>query len=151
MHDNPIPKDAARPSFFRRLGAFVYDALLVIPLLMVATIPTLLIDDFESREALHYPFLLWQVLVAASYFVWNWIRGGQTLGMKAWRLRLLSAEGGPVEVADAVTRFFAAIPAWLPLGAGVLWMYVDRDGATLQGRLSSTRVVLMRKPQRSRR
>lgn len=151
MPDTHIPPDAVRPSIFRRLGAFVYDALLVLPLLMLATVPTLAIDDFTSREGLRIPFLLWLVFVAATYFVWNWVRSGQTLGMKAWRLRLLSAEGGPVATADAVTRFFAAFAAWLPFAGGVLWMYFDRDGATLQGRLSSTRVVLLRKPEKPAR
>jgi uncharacterized RDD family membrane protein YckC len=144
-----IPKDAVRPSFLRRLGAFVYDTLLVIPLLMLATVPTLAIDDFEARRALHLPFLLWILLVTAAYFVWNWTRSGQTLGMKAWRLRLLSDEGGAVPSANAIKRFFAAILAWAPLGAGVLWMYIDPNGSTLQGRLSSTRVVVMRKPAKS--
>ena len=150
MPETEIPKDAARPSFLRRLGAFVYDTLLVVPLLMLATVPTLAVSDFVSRKALHIPFLLWLLFIAGGYFVWNWTRSGQTLGMKAWRLRLLSAEGGAVPTADAIKRFFAAILAWAPLGAGVLWMYVNRERSTLQGQLSFTRVVLVRKPAKSR-
>ena len=115
--------------------------LLVVPLLMLATVPTLAVSDFVSRKALHIPFLLWLLFIAGGYFVWNWTRSGQTLGMKAWRLRLLSAEGGAVPTADAIKRFFAAILAWAPLGAGGLWMYVNRE------RLSFSTV---RKPAKSR-
>ena len=70
--------------------------------------------------------------------------------MRSWRLRLIADDGGSVSVGRALRRFAAAFVAWLPLGAGVLWQYIDRDGLTWHDRLSGTRLVQIEKRPRAR-
>jgi uncharacterized RDD family membrane protein YckC len=79
--------------------------------------------------------------VAGAYFVWFWTRGGQTVAMKTWRIRLVSAEGGPVGRARAIRRYLFALAGGAALGAGFLWALVDRDRQFLHDRLARTLLV----------
>ena len=66
----------------------------------------------QQRNGLTHHNLLaaWVGLVVGLYFVWFWTHGGQTLPMKTWRLRLVSADGAPVSTARAIMRY---VLAWL--------------------------------------
>jgi uncharacterized RDD family membrane protein YckC len=80
----------------------------------------------------HQAFL---VAVFAAYFLWCWLRGGQTLAMKAWRVRLVG-----VTPARALLRFVYAL-VLVPTGISVLWALVDRERQFLHDRLARTRLV----------
>jgi uncharacterized RDD family membrane protein YckC len=73
------------------------------------------------------------LVVLAGYFLWCWLRGGQTLAMRAWKIRVVD-----VTPAKAAARFLIAA-ALLPLS--VLWALVDRDGQFLHDRLAGTRLI----------
>ena len=76
------------------------------------------------------------LMVLAGYFLWCWLRGGQTLAMRAWRIRLVD-----VTPSKAIARFLIAA-ALLPLS--VLWALVDRDRQFLHDRLAGTRLIDVR-------
>lgn len=57
-----------------------------------------------------------QGLVLSAYFIASWLRGGQTLGMRPWRLRLVRVDGGPVRFSQAVVRLLAGAAPLLMLG-----------------------------------
>jgi uncharacterized RDD family membrane protein YckC len=82
------------------------------------------------------------LLLAGGYFVWQWHRGGQTLPMKTWRMRLVTAAGEPVSAARALRRFVFAVTGTLLAGAGVIWAFFDRDRQFLHDRLAGTRIVM---------
>ena len=81
--------------------------------------------------------------VIAAYYVLNWVRSGQTLGMRAWRLRAVTDTGKPLDVATAGMRFVYGFLAWAPAALGVLWLYIDPEHLAIHDRLSKTRVVLL--------
>jgi uncharacterized RDD family membrane protein YckC len=83
------------------------------------------------------------LVIIAGYYVLNWTRSGQTLGMRAWRLCALTDSGKPLGAGRAVARFFWGAVAWAPFGLGVLWLYADPEHLALQDRLSRTRVVVL--------
>jgi len=129
----------------RRLAAAAYDALLLIALLMVAAAIWLPFNGGEAVPAGDPLFRLYLVLVIAAFWIGFWTRGGQTLGMRAWRLQLLMADGTPVGAVAALYRFPLAFIAWGAAGIGLLWMLLDPDGLAAHDRLSRTRVVLVPK------
>ena len=70
------------------------------------------------------------------------MRSGQTLGMVAWRIKVLDPQTRDYpDFKQAVVRFITALPAGLLLGAGYWWMYVDAEKRTWPDRLSNTVVV----------
>ena len=73
--------------------------------------------------------------------IWQWRRGGQTLAMKAWRIRIVTREGAPLALRHALNRFLFALAGCLLAGAGFLWALVDREGLFLHDRLAGTKIV----------
>ena len=65
--------------------------------------------------------------VTATYFVASWSRGGQTIGMRAWRLRVVSADGSTLPWPRALLRFALALPSLLACGLGFAWCLLDRE------------------------
>jgi len=125
----------------RRIGAIIYDTLLLLAVLFLATLLALPLTGGEAVRAGNPLFRTYLLLVAFFYFAVPWVRTGQTLGLKSWRLRVERLDGGPLTWWHALLRFLAAIPSLLLLGLGLLWMLVDRDRLTVYDRWSGTRVV----------
>lgn len=147
---------------WRRLAALVYDLLAVVAIVMVvglacqlATGGRLIATGAQTRIAWWYQPL--QGLVVAAYFALSWLRGGQTLGMRPWRIRVVGAAGGAVTPSQAARRLVvAALPllllasapwlglrgaAWAVLAAGALWFataLVDRRGRAVHDLAAGT-------------
>lgn len=127
---------------FRRLAAMLYDSLLVLALLMLATIPFIAVrggEPVEGGDNLLYQLVL--VGVVFVFFVGFWSRSGRTLGMQSWGLQLETRDGRIPSTAAASLRFFAALLSLLPLGLGFLWQLWDKDSLTWHDRISKTRIV----------
>ena len=126
----------------RRVGAMVYDALLLFAVLMLATVPFIIAEGGEAVEPrgnLLYQLTLFGVIYA--FFVGYWSTRGRTLGMQSWGLQLVTGDDRQPTVREATIRFFAAVLSWLPLGLGFLWQLFDKDKLTWHDRLSGTRTV----------
>jgi uncharacterized RDD family membrane protein YckC len=147
----PVPVEmdrAVTPGLFRRLAIIVYDSLLLIALLTLATalvvLPAGLLLDVRIPDG-HPLFRAYLVAISLLFYCGFWVHGGQTLGMRAWRVRLVSAQGLPVELRRALLRYFAAILSWAPLGLGFWWVLADPKRLAWHDRLSGTRMVMLEK------
>lgn len=148
--------DPSTPAgLLRRLAAIVYDAVLLAGLLLVAsavvTLPIGLSVGPERAQPLfaspwfRWPHFVYCVAVVAAFHLWFWTHGGQTLGMRAWRLRVVRQDGGPLGPRDAIARWLASLLSWLPFGLGFLWSLVDPCGQAWHDRLSGTRLLVVPK------
>ncbi|MBT8091991.1 MAG: RDD family protein [Gammaproteobacteria bacterium] len=127
---------------FRRIGAMLYDTLLIAALLILATIPFIALrggEPVESSDNALYRVVL--VLIIYAFFVGFWSRTGRTLGMQSWRLQLETEDGDVPSVGRASLRFVAALLSWLPLGLGFLWQLRDPQRLAWHDRISRTRLV----------
>jgi uncharacterized RDD family membrane protein YckC len=125
----------------RRLGAILYDTLLVLALMFLVTIPFIAVRGGEPVEAGdNRLYQLCLVLVTFVFFTGFWSYSGKTLGMQSWRLRLETPDGRIPSIGAASIRFFAAILSWLPAGLGFLWSLWDEDKLTWHDRISNTRL-----------
>jgi uncharacterized RDD family membrane protein YckC len=129
----------------RRFAAILYDALLLLALWFLATVPFIAIEGGESIEPGSGPlYIVYQLTllgVAYGFFVGFWCHRGRTLGMQSWGLQLQTADGKLPSPGAATLRFFAAILSWLPLGLGFLWQLWDAEHLTWHDRLSGTRLI----------
>ena len=150
----PVTK-AVRPGLARRLAAILYDAIVILGLALLVTalviVPlgvTLGEADWERLQR-SWPFkLLLQTLLVVTvvgFHLWFWTHGGQSLGMRAWRLRVVRDDGLPLGLADALRRYLAAVVSVLPAGLGFLWALFDPDRLTWHDRWSRTRLVLLKR------
>ena len=126
------------PGLVRRLAGMLYEAILLFAVAFFAGFAF----HFASRGAppeglLRLAYQLLLVAVFAAYFLWCWLRGGQTLAMKAWRVRVVD-----ITPRKALVRFLLAL-VLVPTGISILWALFDRDRQFLHDRLAGTRLVLV--------
>ena len=136
----------------RRLAAILYDALLVIALLFLATIPFVAVrggEPVEIGDNLFYRAVL--AAVVYVFFVGFWARSGRTLGMQSWGLQLQTSDDNVPSFGQASLRFFAALLSWAPGGLGFLWQLWDKDKLTWHDRISGTRLVYYPKPKKEKK
>jgi uncharacterized RDD family membrane protein YckC len=128
-------------SLARRAAALVYEALLLASVLLLGSLPFVMLAHDMGHAAARPVFQLYLLALAGVYFVWQWKRGGRTLAMRTWRLRLVTRAGAPVTWGLGLKRFLFAVPAFLLLGSGFLWALVDREGLFLHDRLAGTKII----------
>ena len=129
------------PGIARRLASALYDSLLLAALLLIATFPFLALFGDSTHGWRRDALQAWVLLVAGAYFVWFWSRGGQTLAMKTWRIRLVRRDGQPVGAPQAAHRYLLAVLGLLALGLGFAWALVDRERQFLHDRLAGTALI----------
>lgn len=112
-------------SLARRLMIMLYDALILLGLLILATAVALPFGDV-NKHALHdFWFTLWLLAVCFAYLGGCWKHGGMTLGMRAWRVRLISADDRAVSWSRCLLRFLVGLVSLGLLGIGIFWALVD--------------------------
>lgn len=144
----------------RRFAALVYDALVVMGLLMVYGFVALLItssiaglncqpEELDYNPCVSGPlFQLGALAVIAGYFIWSWRAAGQTIGMRAWRLLLASPDGVQLTWRQCVLRALAAPISLACLGAGYFWAWTRADRASWHDLISGSEVRLLPKKKK---
>lgn len=129
------------PGIGRRLASMLYEGLVIFAVLLIFFwLPQALVAGMWGMQSAK---LLWLhvFLLLGFYFVWFWLKAGQTLPMKTWRLRLVDREGQKLRPLQAVLRYLAAWPSILLFGIGILWALLDKDAQFLHDRIAGTRVT----------
>jgi uncharacterized RDD family membrane protein YckC len=169
----PPRPTAVSPSLLRRLASLGYEGLIVAAILVAGGLvfsgAAALLSTFGTATgaATGLGRVLLQIFLVAllgTYFVQSWRRGGQTLAMKAWKLRLVRADGRVVGAGQALARFVftglvlgagagatvwlwrhpGSVPGWLatlPALVDLGWILCDRERQFMHDRLTRTRVV----------
>ena len=138
-----------------RVAAAIYDLFPLIGLWMLGTSAVLLAVHGEIDVA-HSPLLYRNALrsvllgLTAAYFVISWSRGGQTIGMRAWRLRVVGADGQSLPWPRALLRFGVALVALAALGLGFVWCLLDRDRRGWHDLVARSQVVRLSQPADNR-
>jgi uncharacterized RDD family membrane protein YckC len=130
MNSDPQRTAAAPAHLGWRLIAAIYDLFPLLALWFFATLAALALTGgaLDVHRLGHKLLVQALVLVVtAAYFIVSWLRGGQTVGMKPWRLRVVGADGGAVDLHRALLRFFVALVSLGVLGLGFFWCLVDRE------------------------
>ena len=182
--DNPrsLSKDLPTASFVKLLGCWLYDFMLlcavwlvagiiyIIPAQMFAQVDSSQKDNLSTTEFSGPAFYSYLFIVTWFFFAWFWTHGGQTLGLRAWSLRLQTADGNTLNWTQTLLRFLIAGTPWLLslfvyqqiidkqllappyqysafiIGfIGLFWMFIDKENRSLQDILSHTRIVVIPK------
>jgi uncharacterized RDD family membrane protein YckC len=147
-------RSSAAPAHFGfRLIAAVYDLLPVLALWFVGVVLALCVTGGALDVHRLGDKLLVQAFVlglTALYFIASWLRGGQTVGMRAWRLRVVTAAGVQIDFKHALLRFAVAVLSLAALGLGFLWCLIDRDRRAWHDMAAGTLVVRMEKRDKGR-
>ena len=148
-----INTDYPPVGFFKRLIVIVYDLLLLTALLfsvgvVVAGIMTFALNNGNAITDAHPFYFASQLIILAVlvfsgflFYRWFWTHGGQTLGMKTWKVQLVSADGHQINSRKAALRYSGAIISLAVFGLGFIWSIFDKQKRTWHDMLSATRLV----------
>jgi uncharacterized RDD family membrane protein YckC len=141
----PATAQVPTAGVLRRLAAGCYDALLLGAVWMLATLAIVVLSGGKPVPPGQPAYQLLLLGTSALFFITSWLRGGQTLGMRAWRLRVEQESGEPLDARTGIVRFIGGLLSVLTCGFGLFWLWIDRDELTWHDRLAGTRVVLLPK------
>lgn len=116
-----------KPGPFRLLGVMLYDIMLLVSVLMVAAALAVAFNGGEAIGANNPFFFIYLIGVAFVFYGWFWTHGGQTLGMRAWQVYLISGNNTGISWQQAFLRFVVGIFSWLPVGLGYWWLWLSPD------------------------
>ena len=125
----------------RRLGSLCYEALILAAILFVAGWVFLAIKPLLPAAFARPIFQLYLLGVCGAYFTYCWTHNGQTLPMKTWRIRVVTADGGALNAREAVLRYVFALLGAALAGGGFWWALADRESQFLHDRLAGTRLI----------
>ncbi|GDY27128.1 hypothetical protein AHAT_30180 [Agarivorans sp. Toyoura001] len=155
MSENQSTATLPSAGFFRRLAAYIYDALMAIAIGMVATmlglamvalattLGWLVLDEGVEHSSYLVSQIWFQGLIWGSiilFYIWFWCNLGQTIGMRAWRLRVQNKDGSNISYTQALIRLFTSA-----LGAGNLMVLVTKDNTAFQDIWGRCQVVVLPK------
>lgn len=135
-----------RATLLRRVGAMLYDGLLILAIWLVTLFPMVALSNDAVFGATVQTLLFLELYAFFAYF---WMSRGQTLGMLAWHLELRAPFGRPLTLTQATLRFFGGMLSFATLGLGYLWILFDRERRSWSDRMSGTWVVRVSGGRRS--
>lgn len=126
------------------MAATLYDGLLLLAVLFLATAIALPLNAGKAFSSDQYIYPLYLLAVSFLFYGWFWTHGGQTLGLRSWKIKVVDKELKPLNWKHALLRFFAATLSWLCLGSGFLWILVDKNKRAWHDYLSGTLLIFSR-------
>ena len=132
---------------FRRLMAIFYDIFLLTAILFLATALVNAINSGEAIDQSRLYTLFLRLFLSALiilYFGWFWVHGGQTLGMKTWKIKLISNDSQTINWRQVVIREITAVFSWFCLGLGFFWSVFDKNKRSWHDISSNTTLIDLR-------
>ncbi|MBL4773655.1 MAG: RDD family protein [Alcanivoracaceae bacterium] len=108
---------------WKHFSAFIYDLFPLVGIFILTSFIVLLFRKGENVE----PFSAWFIVLIYSeiafYYIYSWKKGGQTLGMRAWKMKIIPNQSNQTNISwtQAFMRFFIGVISTLFLGTGLFW------------------------------
>ncbi|MFK7854371.1 MAG: RDD family protein [Granulosicoccus sp.] len=125
---------------FRRSAAFLYDCFLLIALFFVITAAVIALNDGQAIQ--HFLYKVFLFLVGFIFFDWFWRHGGQTLGMRAWRIRVEGKNTAVLTRKQSMKRYFWGV---ILFGITLLYLPISKRSEALHDTFSNTKIVFYNK------
>ncbi len=102
------------PSLRRRLICMMYESFLLFGVIFISAMLFDVLTSSKHALTLRHARMAWIFLAIGAYFYYFWMRGGQTLAMKTWRIQLSKKDGSPLDRKAAVLRYVGAWMWFIP-------------------------------------
>ena len=135
----------SKAGILRRLLAIIYDLMIFLSLIMVFTLTIIILRGGREIPYSATWFTLVIIILHFYFFAWFWINGGQTLGMRAWKIKIVNKEGKPIDFSSALRRYLSSLSFLFPPGFCFIWYFIDKENIFLNDRLSKTIIIKLYK------
>jgi uncharacterized RDD family membrane protein YckC len=106
--------------------AMLYDGIVMLGLLILASAIALPFGSVNKVAFHDFWFTLWLLAVCFAYLGGCWRYGGMTVGMRAWKIRLVSDDGQAISWTRCLSRFLVGLVSLSVFGLGIFWALVDQ-------------------------
>ena len=127
-------------TIWRRSASILYDSLLVLAVLIVMSLPFFSFN-LEENLSLKINVQIYYYLITQYFFVWFWVNNEGTLGMKTWKIKIVSEDGNKISYIEAIIRFNTAIFSFIFFGLGFLMCFLRKDKKCLHDFISKTVLI----------
>ena len=139
-------------NLIRRMMAILYDSMLLIGIIFAFGIIVFLLRKLAGDDTMQAPSNILQVFITLGmwlsciyFYVLCWVRKGQTLGMKSWKLHLYSQKQQDLTMKECFSRCLFAHISFGLLGLGYFWCLIDKKGRCFHDIWSGTMVIVIKK------
>ncbi len=129
------------PSLTKLVACFIYDALVVIALCFACGYAFLWLVGDGTHGLKRYALQLILFCSVGAYFIWCWLKTGQTLAMQTWQLKLVDQHNQLLSIELAIARYVLASVSLMLCGLGFLWAIFDSKSLFLHDRLLKTHII----------
>ena len=137
-------KDAG---FFKRVFSLIYDSLVVIGIMLSLSLLLVLINGGSTEENKFASLIQFLIITFSGpcFYTYFWLaNNGQTLGMQAWKIQLISQKKD-LSVALCLLRCFVSIISFLILGMGYFLILIHKENRSLSDLLTDTQIIDLKK------
>ena len=133
--------------FFKRVFSLIYDSLAITGIIFSLSLVLVLLNGGYAEENTIAGLiqLLIIILSGPCFFTYFWIANeGQTLGMQAWKIKLISQKKD-LSIVLCLLRCFMSIISFLIFGAGYFLILFHKDNRSLADLLTDTQIIDLKK------
>ena len=137
-------KDAG---FFKRVFSLIYDSLAVIGVMLSLSLLLVLVYGGTTEENKLASLIQFLIITFSGpcFYTYFWLaNNGQTLGMQAWKIQLISNNNG-LSVKDCLYRCFISVISFLIFGIGYFLILFRKDNKSLSDLLTNTQIIDLKK------
>lgn len=128
-------------TLLRRLGAILYDFLLLITVLFIASFLVVIPFNIKPENPFFFLYQVYIFIVAFIFFAWFWTHNGQTLGMRTWKIKVVTKDGNALTWGMCLIRYAVSIISWSAFGLGFFWSLLDKQNRTWHDIVSETKLI----------
>ena len=118
--------------FIKNMIICIYDLMLLFSILFFMSLPWILFSDGEAVKG-NMLYQLYLLLIISSYYLWFWVKHGQTLGMKSWKVYILNERNQKITLKQGLIRILVSL-----LGGHLLLIFYKKS---LQDVISKTCIL----------
>ena len=130
--------------FLKRILALVYDSLLIAAIVLVLSLLLVFINGGYPESGSFLSFIQFFILVVTGpiFYSYFWIANeGQTTGMQAWKIKLVSMDETELNIKQTMLRCLISTISFVCFGLGYFWILYDKNNLSWSDILTKTKVI----------
>ena len=130
--------------FLKRILALIYDSLLIAAIIIVASLLLVFINGEYPKPGtlLSVIQFLISILVGPFFYSYFWLTNdGQTTGMQAWKIKLVSSNESKLNMKQTYLRCLISVISFLFIGIGYFWILFNKNNLSWSDIATKTRVI----------
>jgi len=128
---------------WKHFSAFLYDIFPILGVFLLTSLAILLIRNGIELERFTPWFMILLFSELAFYYIYSWKKGGQTIGMKAWKIKIVPNQKNQMSLSwnQALTRFLTGMLSTVLIGGGLFWKLFNKTNQSWMDLASDSQTV----------